>query len=54
MCVGARVRRALRRLGRVHPPRERRRVRVHVQIDGTVEQAVDDVANAATSNVCNP
>ena len=45
---------ALGSLGGVHPSRERRRVRVHVQIDGTVEQAVDDVAHAATSNVCSP
>jgi hypothetical protein len=25
-----------------------------VQVDGAVEEAIDDVAHAATSNVCSP
>jgi hypothetical protein len=27
---------------------------VHVQVDRPVQQPVDDVAHAATSNVCRP
>jgi hypothetical protein len=39
-CVGG----ALRGLRRIHPPGERRRVRVDMEVDGPVEEAFDDVS----------
>ena len=49
-----RVGRALRGLRRVEPPRERRRIRMHMEVDGAVEQSIHYLAHAATSNVCSP
>jgi hypothetical protein len=48
------IRRALRRLGGVHPPGERRRGRMHVQVDRAVEEPLDDVAaHAAAPSAAN-
>ena len=48
------VGRPLRGLGRVQPARERRRIRMDVEIDGAVEDAIDELAHVATSNVWRP